>query len=135
MPKPSQINVQCRGGLRGSYIDISQLIDKTVKLDVIEFKRENKSNVRGCDFYCRMQIRVGNKLCVTWHSSELLTNYLEDCKQHEAETGESIFPIEDCVISVGEDKGYYLIDATEESFVPSEKEFEKIVDKAHKSKR
>lgn len=135
MPKPSQINVRYRGGLRGSYIDIAQLIDKAVKLDVVEFKRENKSNVRGCEFYCRMQIRIGGKLCVTWHSSELLTNYLEDCKQQETETGEAVFPIEECIFSIGDDKGYYLIDAPDDAFVPSEKEFEKMVDKAHKNKR
>lgn len=135
MPKPSQIKVQYRGGLRGSFIDISQLIDKAVKLDIIDFKRENKSNVRGCEFYCRMQIRVAGKLCVTWHSSELLTGYLEDCKQQEAESGEAIFPIEDCVISVGEDKAYYLADAPADAFVPTEKELEKMADKARRSKR
>ena len=103
MPKISSISVKYRGGFRGSYIDISQLIDKRVKLDVIDFKKEEKSNVRNCEFYCRMQLRISGVLCVTWHSSEVLTHFLEDCREHQQDTGEIVFPIESCMFSVGDD--------------------------------
>lgn len=135
MPKISSISVKYRGGFRGSYIDISQLIDKRVKLDVIDFKKEEKSNVRNCEFYCRMQLRISGVLCVTWHSSEVLTHFLEDCREHQQDTGEVVFPIESCMFSVGDDRAYYLIDAPDDALVPTEKELEKMFDKARRNKR
>ena len=123
MPKLSSISVKYRGGFRGSYIDVTQLIDKRVRVDVIDFKKEEKSNVRNCD------------LCVTWHSSEVLTNFLEDCREHQQDTGEVVFPIECCMFSVGDDRAYYLIDAPDDAFVPTERELEKMFDKARRNKR
>src|SRR5574344_920992 len=76
--RPSEINVQYRGGYRGPYIDIRTLIEKRVKLTVIDFQ-ERKSQMRDVESYTHMQIRISGKLCVTWHSSAVLSNYLEDC--------------------------------------------------------
>lgn len=135
MPTLNSIPVKYRGGFRGSYIDITQLIDKRVKLDVLDFKKEEKSNVRNCEFYCRMQLRVSGVLCVTWHSSEVLTHFLEDCRAHQQETGEVVFPIESCMFSVGDDRAYYLVDAPGDAFEPSEKELEKMFEKARRNKR
>lgn len=135
MPKLSSISVKYRGGFRGSYIDVTQLIDKRVRVDVIDFKKKEKSNVRNCDFYCRMQLRISGVLCVTWHSSEVLTNFLEDCREHQQDTGEVVFPIECCMFSVGDDRAYYLIDAPDDAFVPTERELEKMFDKARRNKR
>lgn len=135
MPKISSISVKYRGGFRGSYIDISQLIDKRVKLDVIDFKKEEKSNVRNCEFYCRMQLRISGVLCVTWHSSEVLTHFLEDCRAHQQDTEEIVFPLESCMFSVGDDRAYYLIDAPDDALSPTEKELEKMFEKARRNKR
>lgn len=133
MPRISQIGVQYRGGFRGSYIDIAQLIDRRVKIDIIDFVR-GESCVRNCESYCRMQIKINGKLCVTWHSSENLTSFLEDCKRHTEETGEVTFPLEECIITVGDDKAYYLQDAPEDAYVPCEKELEKMFDKSRRKR-
>lgn len=108
---------------------------KDKRRDVIDFEKEEKSNVRNCDFYCRMQLRISGVLCVTWHSSEVLTNFLEDCREHQQDTGEVVFPIECCMFSVGDDRAYYLIDAPDDAFVPTERELEKMFDKARRNKR
>lgn len=134
MPKVSEIGVKYRGGFKGSYIEISQLIDRRVKLDVIDFIL-GQSCVRNCESYCRMQIRMAGGLYVTWHSSEVLTNYLEDCKKHESETGEVVFPIEDCIITVGDDRAYYLQDAPSDALIPTKDELDQMVKKAHRNRR
>ena len=134
MPKISQINVKYRGGFRGSYIGISQLIERKVKLDVLDFTC-GQSCVRNCETYCRMQIRISGALFVTWHSSEVLTTFLHDCKKHQEETGEATFPLEDCIITVGDDRAYYLQDAPCDAFSPTKEELERIVNKANKNRR
>lgn len=110
MPKVSEIGVKYRGGFRGPYISISQLIENKVEMDIIDFVTE-KSCVRDCEGYTKMQIRIMGKLYVTWHSSAVLTNFLTDCRNEETETGETIFPIEQCIIIVGDDRSYYLADS------------------------
>ena len=110
--RPSEINVQYRGGYRGPYIDIRTLIEKRVKLTVIDFQCR-KSQMRDVESYTHMQIRISGKLCVTWHTSAVLANYLEDCRaqsqmlQEELGCDPGIFPINDCIIVEGEDRGYY----------------------------
>ena len=76
---------------------------------------------------CNYEFRV--------HSSEVLTNFLEDCREHQQDTGEVVFPIECCMFSVGDDRAYYLIDAPDDAFVPTERELEKMFDKARRNKR
>ena len=103
--KPSQIKVKYRGGFKGSFICIQLLIERKVCLDVLDFTHKD-SCVRDCDKFCYMQIRIGGRLCVTWQASEVLTGFLEDCKAEEQENGEAIFPVEDSIITVGEDRAY-----------------------------
>lgn len=128
MPKVSSINVKYRGGFRGFYVNIKTLISKSIPLDIVDFEMD-KSCVRGCSTYCRMQIKINGKPYVTWHSSEILAQFLSDCKAHQEETGEVTFPVEQCIISVGDDKGFYLADAPENAYIPSESEMEKLCKK------
>lgn len=109
MPKLSDIRVKFRGGMRGSHIDIKKLIyDKTV-IDILSFE-VCPSRVRNCERMCKMQIRIKGELHVTWHSSDVLTNFLLDCK----EDGEQNFPIEGVIIYMGDDKAYYIKDGSNE---------------------
>lgn len=124
--KPSQIKVKYRGGFKGSFICIQLLIERKVCLDVLDFTHKD-SCVRDCDKFCYMQIRIGGRLCVTWQASEVLTGFLEDCKTEEHDSGEAIFPIEDSIITVGEDRAYYLIDAPADALRPTDADFEDLV--------
>lgn len=127
MARPSEINVKYRGGFKGSYIALQLLIERKVRLDVLNFTYK-ASCVRDCEKFCYMQIRVGGRLCVTWQASEVLTGYLEDCKTAEQEDGATpIFPITDSIITVGEDRAYYLIDASNDALTPTDAEFDELV--------
>lgn len=132
MPKVSEIDVKYRGSFKGSYIDIQQLIDNSVVMDVLDFSLE-KSCVKSCESYCKMQIRIEGHLFVTWHSSEMLSNYLSDCKLKQDE-GVVVFPIEDCVIVVGDDRAYYLEDAPAVYQHLSDKDIERMVGKSRRGK-
>ena len=73
---PSEItNVQYRGGFKEPYIDVQLLIEKKVKLDVMDFTLK-PSNLPDCESFCYMKIRIGGRHAVTWHSSGVLTQYL-----------------------------------------------------------
>ena len=138
--RPSEINVQYRGGYRGPYIDIRTLIEKRVKLTVIDFQ-ERKSQMRDVDSYTHMQIRISGKLCVTWHTSAVLANYLEDCRAQsqmlQDQTGKDpgIFPINDCIIVEGEDRGYYLEDAPHDAWELTESDILRLSDESHRGRR
>ncbi len=132
MPKPSSIPVKFRQGFRGSFIDISQIIDKKIKVDVVDFVKQ-ESKVRNCEFMCKMQIKINGRPFVTWHSSEVLTSYLEDCRAYEKENGEAIFPIEG-MITLGEDRAYYLVDSSDGKSI-SESELDNIIERALRNKR
>ena len=138
--RPSEINVQYRGGFRGPYIDIRTLIEKRVKLTVIDFQ-ERKSQMRDVESYTHMQIRISGKLCVTWHSSAVLANYLEDCRaqsqmlQDELGCDPGIFPINDCIIVEGEDRGYYLEDAPHDAWELTEVDILRLSDDSHRGRR
>lgn len=134
MPKVSEIPVKYRGGYRGPYIDIHQLIDKVVKLDILDFSL-TESKVRGCKFMCKMQLRISNRLFVTWCASEVLSDYLNDCREKEKSDSMSLFPIEEAAFIVGEDRAYYLIDAPENALVPDERELEQMSERAKRTKR
>ena len=122
--KIKDISVKYRGGFKGTYIGIGILISKRIPFDIIDFIRD-KSCVHDCESYCRMQIRINGKLYVTWHSSEILTNFLEDCRSQETDT-EKLFPIEDCIMTVGEDRGYYLQDASDIVTTLTDKDIERL---------
>lgn len=138
--RPSEINVQYRGGYRGPYIDIRTLIEKRVKLTVIDFQ-ERKSQMRDVESYTHMQIRISGKLCVTWHTSAVLANYLEDCRAQsqmlQDQTGKDpgIFPINDCIIVEGEDRGYYLEDAPHDAWELTESDILRLSDESHRGRR
>ena len=138
--RPSEINVQYRGGFRGPYIDIRTLIEKRVKLTVIDFQ-PRKSQMRNVESYTHMQIRISGKLCVTWHSSAVLANYLEDCRaqsqmlQEELGCDPGIFPINDCIIVEGEDRGYYLEDAPHDAWELTESDILRLSDDSHRGRR
>ena len=138
--RPSEINVQYRGGYRGPYIDIRTLIEKRVKLTVIDFQ-ERKSQMRDVESYTHMQIRISGKLCVTWHTSAVLANYLEDCRAQSQmlmeQTGKDpgILPINDCIIVEGEDRGYYLEDAPHDAWELTESDILRLSDESHRGRR
>ena len=138
--RPSEINVQYRGGYRGPYIDIRTLIEKRVKLTVIDFQ-ERKSQMRDVESYTHMQIRISGKLCVTWHTSAVLANYLEDCRAQsqmlQDQTGKDpgIFPINDCIIVEGEDRGYYLEDAPHDAWELTESDILRLSDESNRGRR
>lgn len=125
MPRLSEIDVKYRGGYRGSWIDINDLIAKCIPMDIVEFRRD-PSQVKGCETYCRMQIKIGGKPYVTWHSSEILAGYMEDCKAQELTDGVVNFPIEWVIIYTGDDGGYYLKDAGDAK-VPTEVELNRLI--------
>ena len=138
--RPSEINVQYRGGFRGPYIDIRTLIEKRVKLTVIDFQ-PRKSQMRNVESYTHMQIRISGKLCVTWHSSAVLANYLEDCRAQsqmlleELGCAPGIFPINVCIIVEGEDRGYYLEDAPHDAWELTESDILRLSDDSHRGMR
>lgn len=127
MTKVSGIGVKYRGGFRGPYISIAQLIENKVEMDIRDFATES-SCVRDCENYTKMQIRINGKLYVTWHSSAVLANFLSDCRAKEAEDGEAIFPIEQCNIIIGDDRSYYLVDSQGSDL--TDKDMERMVNKA-----
>lgn len=130
MARPSQTGVQYRGGFRGSYIPVSVLIDNGWTFDIIDFI-VGDSCVRDCESYCRMQIRIGGVLYVTWHSSELLAQYLNDCKAQQQASGEALFPLEGCKLTRGDDRGYYIVDGDDEP--PTADEVRRVVDKRNRN--
>lgn len=138
--RPSEIKVNYRGGFRGPYIDVRTLIKKRVKLTVIDFQRR-ASNMMDVDSYTYMQLRISGKLCVTWHSSAVLMNYLEDCRAQSNEilehtgTDPGIFPINDCIIVEGDDKGYYLEDAPHDAYEASEADIFRLSDESNRGRR
>lgn len=132
MPRPSDIPVRFRNGFRGSYIDIQQLIEKKLKLDIVDFTKQ-ESKVRGCEFMCKMQIRINGKPFVTWHSSEVLSSYLEDCRAYEKDSGEVVFPIEG-MITLGEDRAYYFVDSIDSKII-TESELDIMVERARRCRR
>ena len=133
--KPSEItNVKYRGGFKGPYIDVQLLIEKKVKLDVMDFTLK-PSNLPDCESFCYMKIRIGGRHAVTWQSSGVLTQYLQDCKHAEEVDGVAIFLIDECIISQGDDKAYMLIDADNGSLLCGEDVFYDLVDETKKRKR
>lgn len=138
--RPSEITVKYRGGFRGPYIDVRTLIERRIKLTVLDFERK-PSNVRDCESYTHMQIRISGVLCVTWHSSTVLTNYLEDCRGQsdaiiqDTGTDPGIFPINDCIITEGPDRGYYLEDAPHDAWELTESDIIRLSNESHRGRR
>lgn len=138
--RPSEIKVNFRGGFRGPYIDVRTLIERRIKLTVIDFMVRT-SNIRDCKDYTYMQIRISGTLCVTWHSSQILRQYLEDCRAKCEEILEmngiypDIFPINDCIIVEGQDGGYYLEDAPSDAWEMSGEDLNRLFSEPRKGRR
>lgn len=138
--RPSEIKVRYRGGYRGPYIDVRTLINKRIKFTIIDFM-EKESNVRDCEHYTLMQIRISGTLCVTWHSSAILYNYLCECREqseaYKEEFGHDpeIFPINDCILVEGQDGGYYLEDAPGDAWEMSASDIIRVSNESHKGRR
>lgn len=116
MARLSDIKVKSKGGYRGRLIKTRTLIDKAVRLDIEDF-RESASRLRDCDHRCDMQIRISGKLYVTWHSSDVLTQFLKDCREAEESEGLHYFPIESVKIVEQDDGSYTLADASDEPWL------------------
>ena len=121
MPRPSKINVKFRGGYRGRYIPVRKLIERGIPFDIMDY-REDASSLKDRDTYCIMQIRIGEKPYVTWHASDVLTAYLNDCRADERDQGRRNFPITGCLLTVSDDGSYMIEDAPARAAVPTEKE-------------
>lgn len=133
--KPSEITfVKLRGGFKGPHIDVQLLIESKVKLDILDFSMK-ESCVRDCENFCYMQIRIQGRLAVTWQSSGVLTQYLQDCRLAQEEQGMEVFPISDCVIVQGEDRCYTLMDSDSSSLECDEHIFYDLVDQSKRHRR
>lgn len=78
--KIGDVKVPFKGGFKGGYVPVECLIDHKIIMDVKAFMRD-RSRVRDCEFYCKMQIAIDGKLHVTWHSSEILTGFLRTARR------------------------------------------------------
>lgn len=112
MARISEIKVKPRGGFRGKFAKIRKLIDRRVRLNIEDF-REAASRLRDCDKRCDMQLDINGRKIVTWHSSEVLTQYLKDCRAVEDDEGVAYFPIESVRITEQDDGSYMLVDASD----------------------
>lgn len=108
MPKVSSLGIKWKGGFRGSYIPVSELIDRKIVVNITNFE-VRPSCMHGSQM-CMTQIEICGRPMVTWHGSQNLINFLNECRMQEQQ-GTQCFPIEDCIFTQGDDGGYYLADA------------------------
>lgn len=108
MPKVSSLGIKWKGGFKGSYIPVSELIDRKIVLNITNFE-VRPSCMHGSQM-CMTQIEICGRPMVTWHGSQNLINFLNECRMQE-QNGAQCFPIEDCIFTQGDDGGYYLADA------------------------
>lgn len=108
MPKVSSLGIKWKGGFKGSYIPVSALIDRKIVVNITNFE-VRPSCMHGSQM-CMTQIEICGRPMVTWHGSQNLINFLNECRMQE-QNGAQCFPIEDCIFTQGDDGGYYLADA------------------------
>lgn len=108
MPKVSSLGIKWKGGFKGSYIPVSELIDRKILVNITNFE-VRPSCMHGSQM-CMTQIEICGRPMVTWHGSQNLINFLNECRMQEQQ-GTQCFPIEDCIFTQGDDGGYYLADA------------------------
>lgn len=108
MPKVSSLGIKWKGGFRGSYIPVSELIDRKIVVNITNFE-VRPSCMHGSQM-CMTQIEICGRPMVTWHGSQNLISFLNECRMQE-QLGTQCFPIEDCIFTQGDDGGYYLADA------------------------
>lgn len=108
MPKVSSLGIKWKGGFKGSYIPVSELIDRKIVVNITNFE-VRPSCMHGSQM-CMTQIEICGRPMETWHGSQNLINFLNECRMQEQQ-GTQCFPIEDCIFTQGDDGGYYLADA------------------------
>lgn len=108
MPKVSSLGIKWKGGFKGSYIPVSELIDRKIVVNITNF--EVRPFCMHGSQMCMTQIEICGRPMVTWHGSQNLINFLNECRMQEQQ-GTQCFPIEDCIFTQGDDGGYYLADA------------------------
>lgn len=108
MPKVSSLGIKWKGGFKGSYIPVSELIDRKIVVNITNFE-VRPSCMHGSQM-CMTQIEICGRPMVTWNGSQNLINFLNECRMQEQQ-GTQCFPIEDCIFTQGDDGGYYLADA------------------------
>lgn len=123
MPKVSSLGIQWRGGFKGSHIPISELIAHRIVVNITDFA-VRPSCMHGSQM-CMTQLEIAGRPMITWHGSQNLIAFLEECKRRE-EQGEVCFPIEDCIFTQGDDGGYYLSDADDSCLRVSAEELEEL---------
>lgn len=114
--------IRYRGGFRGKRIAITDLIDSRARFNLVDFRIDD-SRVRDCATYCIMQIEMAGHYYVTWHSSSILSEFLTEVKAQSPD----YFPITDCMLYEGDDRGYYLKDADDSAVTLSESEVERMM--------
>lgn len=102
------MGIKWKGGFKGSYIPVSELIDRKIVVNITNFE-VRPSCMHGSQM-CMTQIEICGRPMVTWHGSQNLINFLNECCMQELQ-GTQCFPIEDCIFTQGDDGGYYLADA------------------------
>ena len=102
------MGIKWKGGFKGSYIPVSELIDRKIVVNITNFE-VRPSCMHGSQM-CMTQIEICGRPMVTWHGSQNLINFLNECRMQEQQ-GTQCFPIEDCIFTQGDDGGYYLADA------------------------
>ncbi len=125
MPKVSSLGIKWKGGFRGSYIPVSELIDRRIVVNITDFD-VRPSCVHGSQM-CMTQLEIGGRPMVTWHGSQNLIGFLNECRLSE-QHGNVCFPIEGCIFTHGDDGGYYLADADDSCLRLTAEEAEEISD-------
>ena len=98
MPKVSSLGIKWKGGFKGSYIPVSELIDRKIVVNITNFE-VRPSCMHGSQM-CMTQIEICGRPMVTWHGSQNLINFLNECRMQEQQ-GTQCFPIEDCIFTQG----------------------------------
>lgn len=132
MPKVSSLGIKWKGGFKGSYIPVSELIDRKIVVNITNFE-VRPSCMHGSQM-CMTQIEICGRPMVTWHGSQNLINFLNECRMQEQQ-GAQCFPIEDCIFTQGDDGGYYLADADETCTRLTVGEFDEIAKYRHRGNR
>ena len=76
MPKVSSLGIKWKGGFKGSYIPVSELIDRKIVVNITNFE-VRPSCMHGSQM-CMTQIEICGRPMVTWHGSQNLINFLNE---------------------------------------------------------
>ena len=91
MPKVSSLGIKWKGGFKGSYIPVSELIDRKIVVNITNYE-VRPSCMHGSQM-CMTQIEISGRPMVTWHGSQNLINFFNDCRTQE-QSGTQCFPLD-----------------------------------------